>query len=167
MIKKPHKMRVSRSLSIVVLVLFTILAAATILWFSSRTAEESNQQSIMVTDIVLRVFYPGYSQMSEAEKQVEIDHAMLYVRKVAHVMEFAVFSLLCTLLLGYMHRQKPQRLKRYALLAMTAGVCLAAVDEFSQLSVSGRSGSIIDVGIDTIGVVIGAVIGWLNVRRKR
>ena len=50
--------------------------------------------------------------------------------------------------------------------ALAAGVCLAAVDEFSQLGVSGRSGSLIDVGIDTAGVVIGSVIGWLIMRRK-
>ena len=104
--------------------------------------------------------------MSIAEKQAEIDRAMLYVRKTAHVTEFAVFSLLCTLLLGYIHGQKPHILKRYALLALAAGVCLAMVDEFSQLGVSGRSGSIIDVGIDTAGVVIGSVIGWLIMRRK-
>ena len=152
---------------IVALALFTVLAAAAILWFSSRTAEASDQQSGTVTDIILRIFCPGYSQMNEAEKQAEIDRAMLYVRKTAHVMEFTVFSLLCTLLLGYIHQQKPQRLRLYVFLAMAAGVCLAAVDELSQLGVSGRSGSIIDVGIDTIGVVIGAVIGWLIMRRKR
>lgn len=151
---------------ITLLTLFTVLTAATILWFSSRTAEASDQQSSTVTDIILRIFCPGYSQMNEVEKQAEIDRAMLYVRKIAHVMEFAVFSLLCTLLLGYIHCQKPQRLKRYALLALAAGVCLAAVDEFSQLGVSGRSGSLIDVGIDTAGVVIGSVIGWLIMRRK-
>lgn len=151
---------------ITLLTLFTVLTAATIFWFSSKTAEASDQQSRMVTDIILRVFCPGYSQMSEAEKQAEIDRAMLYVRKAAHVTEFAVFSLLCTLLLGYIHGQKPHRLKRYALLAVAAGICLAAVDEFSQLGVSGRSGNVIDVGIDTAGVVIGAVIGWMIIRRK-
>lgn len=151
---------------ITLLTLFTVLTAATIFWFSSRTAEDSDRQSGMVTDIILRIFCPGYSQMNEAEKQAEIDHAMLYVRKAAHVTEFAVFSLMCTLLLGYIHCQKTQRLKRYALLALAAGVCLAAVDEFSQLGVSGRSGSLIDVGIDTAGVVIGSVIGWLIMRRK-
>ena len=153
-------------MAIVALALFTVLTAATIFWFSSRTAEDSDRQSGMVTDIILRVFCSGYSQMSEVEKQAEIDHAMLYVRKAAHVTEFAVFSLLCTLLLGCLHRQKPRRLKRYALLSVAAGICLAAVDEFSQLDVSGRSGSVIDVGIDTAGVVIGSVIGWLIMRRK-
>ena len=153
-------------MAIVALALFTVLTAAAILWFSSRTAEASDQQSGTVTDIILRIFCPGYSQMSDAEKQAEIDRAMLYVRKAAHVTEFAVFSLMCTLLLGYIHCQKTQRLKRYALLALAAGVCLAAVDEFSQLGVSGRSGSLIDVGIDTAGVVIGSVIGWLIMRRK-
>lgn len=155
-----------KHLAIVALALFTVLVAIAILWFSSRTAETSDQQSGAVTDIILRIFCPGYSQMSDAEKQAEIDRAMLYVRKAAHVTEFAVFSLMCTLLLGYIHCQKPQRLKRYALLALAAGVCLAAVDEFSQLGVSGRSGSLIDVGIDTAGVVIGSVIGWLIMRRK-
>lgn len=155
-----------KHLVIVVLALFTVLVAIAILWFSSRTAEASDQQSGTVTDIILRIFCPGYSQMSYAEKQAEIDRAMLYVRKAAHVTEFAVFSLMCTLLLGYIHCQKPQRLKRYALLALASGVCLAAVDEFSQLGVSGRSGSLIDVGIDTAGVAIGSVIGWLIMRRK-
>ena len=117
-----------------------------------------------MTDIILRIFCPGYSQMSEAEKQVEIDRAMLYVRKIAHVTEFTVFSLLCTLLLGYIHCQKPQRLNRYALLTMAAGVCLAVVDEISQLGVSGRSGSVMDVGIDTKGVEIGMVLGWVIIK---
>lgn len=155
-----------KRLVVFLLALLTVLAAMTILWFSSKTSAISSQQSYTVTDTILRVFYPEYSQMGEVEKQAKIDRAVLYVRKTAHVLEFTVFSLLCTLHLGYIHHQKPWRLKRYVFLAMAIGMCLAAVDEFSQLGVSGRSGSIIDVGIDIVGVLIGALIGWSIMRRK-
>lgn len=76
------------------------------------------------------------------------------VRKIAHVTEFAILSMLLTLFF------RGQIVK-------SAGVGFAAafLDESIQL-LSGRGASITDVWIDLIGVAIGSVLGLLIVQLR-
>ena len=76
------------------------------------------------------------------------------VRKIAHVTEFAILSMLLTLCF------RGQIVK-------SAGVGFAAafLDESIQL-LSGRGASITDVWIDLIGVAIGSVLGLLIVQLR-
>lgn len=76
------------------------------------------------------------------------------VRKIAHVTEFAILSMLLTLFF------RGQIVK-------SAGVGFAAafLDESIQL-LSGRGASVTDVWIDLIGVAIGSVLGLLIVQLR-
>lgn len=76
------------------------------------------------------------------------------IRKIAHVTEFAILSILLTLCF------RGQIVK-------SAGVSLTAafLDESIQL-LTGRGASIVDVWIDLIGVVFGSVLGYLIVRMR-
>lgn len=76
------------------------------------------------------------------------------VRKIAHITEFAILSMLLTLCF------RGQIVK-------SAGVGFAAafLDESIQL-LSGRGASITDVWIDLIGVAIGSVLGLLIVQLR-
>ena len=76
----------------------------------------------------------------------------LVLRKVGHAGEFAVLGVLLARALGS------------AWLAFVVGVLYAVSDEVHQMFVSGRTGSPLDVAIDTVGVGLGVVL-WRRVAR--
>lgn len=66
----------------------------------------------------------------------------LLLRKAAHLTEFAVLGAL----LARAVRELP---------ALTLGIAYAVTDELHQTVVEGRAGSLLDVGIDATGVLLG------------
>jgi VanZ family protein len=92
-----------------------------------------------------------------------------YIRKCAHFTEYFIFSLL--ILRGIRAGQKGTHL-RWALVAILLVLGYAALDEFHQSFVPGRTAAVGDVMIDTFGgimaqVAAGLVMLWSNARAKR
>lgn len=73
------------------------------------------------------------------------------LRKVAHITEFACLGVLFRWLFGMLLRKKWQ----YYMLPTIAGIMVACVDETIQLFTPNRGPGIKDVGIDTLGLVLG------------
>lgn len=80
---------------------------------------------------------------------------MLVLRKLAHVLEYLGLGLL-----SY-NAFSAIRMKRKVLLALLLGVSYALFDEMHQLLVPGRDGSLVDVGIDSVGVILGVLLMFL------
>ncbi len=76
----------------------------------------------------------------------------LYVDKLAHFGAFALLAL-CAWLAAGRDRLDPR-------LAVAAVVAFAPVTEVLQGLTLGRSPRVADVGIDVLGIVLGALIGW-------
>lgn len=76
------------------------------------------------------------------------------LRKLAHFTEFTCLGLCLRWLFG-MLRQKPLE---YTLFPLLSGITAAGIDETIQRFVPLRGPSIKDVGIDTLGVILGIVI---------
>jgi VanZ family protein len=70
----------------------------------------------------------------------------LVLRKIAHATEFAILAALLV------------RALRHTGWAVAIAIAYAVSDEIHQSFVSGRQGSPRDVGIDAVGVVVGAVL---------
>lgn len=71
------------------------------------------------------------------------------IRKLAHISEYFVLAILwCSFL-------KELNVRRYLLYGFILTVIYAGFDEFHQLFVLDRSGSVIDVGIDAFGALLG------------
>ena len=68
------------------------------------------------------------------------------LRKIAHATEFAILAALLV------------RALRHTGLAVAVAIAYAVSDEIHQSFVSGRQGSPRDVGIDAVGVVVGALL---------
>lgn len=67
---------------------------AAVFLFSSRTGDESAEDSYFVGDMVGKIFVPGYESWNAEEQEVfaaKIDYA---VRKTAHASEYALLGLL-------------------------------------------------------------------------
>jgi hypothetical protein len=73
------------------------------------------------------------------------------LRKLAHLVEFAILGALLARALAELH-------------AFAAGIGYAVVDEVHQLFVPGRAGTLRDVAIDAAGVLAGILL-WRRVRR--
>ena len=70
----------------------------------------------------------------------------LLLRKLAHLVEFAILGALLARALPALH-------------ALVAGVLYAAFDELHQHFVPGRTGALRDVAIDAVGVMLG-ILAW-------
>ncbi len=86
-----------------------------------------------------------------------------YVRKAAHVTEYAIFSILL-----YRGLQGDRRGWSWKFAAIAVAVCLiyAATDEFHQEFVPSRGPSPKDVAIDTTGALVAQLgfAAWVNAR---
>jgi VanZ family protein len=87
------------------------------------------------------------------------------LRKCAHVGEYAVLGLLLLRAATLMTNFKRSISIRYLSLL---GVCLlvAATDEFHQTFVASRGASAMDVMIDSVGSIVGLLIGTAFERRR-
>ena len=87
----------------------------------------------------------------------------LFVRKAAHVTEYAILGAL--LMRAFTHGNV--RLSwRHVAAAWLVAVSCASLDEFHQSFVASRTGSPIDVTIDVFGAVCGLALYWMLARRK-
>ncbi|MGN1123354.1 MAG: VanZ family protein [Eubacterium sp.] len=116
----------------------TVLCMGVIFWLSSRTAQESSEQSSAVLEWLIRIF--GDNLFTD-----------FIVRKLAHCLEFTGLCFLLNLsLLQSFKKKMPLR-------AILFTSLYAVTDEVHQLFVEGRSCQISDWAIDTAGAVIGAL----------
>jgi len=85
--------------------------------------------------------------------QVSLDTLSLIIRKLAHFFEFFLLGITLSI---YLIKEK-----KTIYHALWIGLIIAIIDETIQLFVDGRASSIIDVGIDFIGVGFGVFITHL------
>lgn len=78
---------------------------------------------------------------------------MYILRKLAHFSEFAALGMVLSWLFGMV---TPGRIRQW-LLPLCCGVAAACVDETIQIFSPGRYSSIVDVSIDSAGVLTGIV----------
>lgn len=83
-----------------------------------------------------------------------------FVRKVAHMVEYGILSVLLYIWIG----QWPMRSLRRWGTAIGAATVYAATDEIHQLFVPGRAGRFSDVCIDGAGTILGIVVFVLIVK---
>jgi len=82
--------------------------------------------------------------------QVTFDTLSLIIRKLAHFFEFFLLGITLSI---YLIKEK-----KTIFHVLWIGLIIAIIDETIQLFVDGRASSIIDVGIDFIGVGFGFII---------
>jgi VanZ family protein len=89
---------------------------------------------------------------------------MIFARKAAHVVEYAVLAWLCWLALrATLHNA----LLRIAGLALIWVIAVASFDEIRQSTLASRSGSGFDVALDVFGGVLALTLAIAYTRRMR
>lgn len=103
---------------------------------------------------------------SGAYTEAYLQEANVPVRKLAHMFEFAVLAVLYQTALARSitkaNGQAKSKFKHYCL-AFVLAVLYALSDEWHQSFVPGRSSSLLDSGVDSIGALIGlTTVYWLR-----
>ena len=129
--------------------------------FSASGDSHSYQHSSRLIAPLLDFFFPTLSPESR-------DLVVLYVRKCAHLTEYAILALLF-----WRAARKPVKNDSRPWSWPLAGRAIlfvalyAASDEFHQRFVATREASLRDVAIDTTGAVLGILIFWAIQRLRR
>jgi VanZ family protein len=137
-----------------------LLWAIVISAFSTGAFTSDNTSRIIVP--ILKWFFPHASQ----ETLFLVHH---FIRKMGHLTEYFILSLL---ILRGIRAGKTGTHWGWALAAVAIVGCYAALDEFHQSFVPGRTAAVSDVLIDTAGgvaaqVVVALVMLFGDIRKKR
>lgn len=135
-------------ISFIVLILWMIV----IFSFSSADANKSTDTSDKVITTMIEIKDKiTNNETPNNEKEIIVKNSSFYIRKIAHITEYLILGFLMFNLL-----------KQYSVTniyyAIGLSILYSCTDEFHQLFISGRSGSIRDVLIDTIGILIGTYL---------
>lgn len=79
----------------------------------------------------------------------------LILRKIAHIIEFGILAVLMARAVFPYGQEHKMPVWESVLTVIILTVLYAATDEFHQVFVTGRQGSLWDVGIDSLGVILG------------
>lgn len=139
----------------------TIAGILALIWmciifaFSAQTKEESGSVSVGLSYRMVNTTGRLLHLNIDEEKIKEIANAIdFYVRKGAHMTEYAILAILLYVWLG---RWQVSR-TRLTCIAGALTVLYACSDEFHQLFVEGRAGRVSDVLIDSAGAVLGLAL---------
>lgn len=146
-----------------------ILKYLIILWMiiifllSNQKAQDSKQLSnSFITKTIINIYEMKHGKITE-EKKVEIkENYSFIVRKAAHFTIYLVLGLLVSLvLIG-----KNLNIKQIIIYGVLICMAYAITDEIHQIFVSGRSGEIRDIIVDTCGSTVGILLNII-INRKR
>lgn len=136
-----------------IFMLLLLTTFAIIFKFSSQIAEESNGVSNGVLRKIIDIF-PYTKGLSEEIKIKMVEYGNPIIRKLAH---FSIYALVGVWIMSFMSTFDMRLYKKW-IISMLVGVVYAASDEFHQSFVPGRGPSIVDVGIDSLGVLTGILV---------
>ncbi len=125
------------------------------IWGNSLLPAEISSAFSQWVKGILQIIFPG-SLSGEGGSGL--------VRKLAHFCEFCALGLLLTWLFGMLCR----KVLLGKGLSLLCGAAAAGIDETIQCFVPGRGPSLRDVGMDTLGVILGILLltaGYM-IRRK-
>ena len=132
-----------------ILLIVIILISGVIFGFSAQDGEESggiSKKVVLVVADILKI------KQGDIEKFIQVGEPI--VRKLAHFGIYTVLGIASMAFLVTFNISKA----RQTLITTIWGILYASTDEFHQTFIDGRNGSILDVILDTSGVIFGIAI---------
>jgi VanZ family protein len=144
------------------LTLYLLLVPAYLLMiylFSQQTGDTSNQISKGILKHIAEMLL---GLTGNKLTHHTLDTINLLFRKFLHFSEYFILAVL----LYSMLENLPLSVKKRLILSILPAIIFSATDEFHQLFVPERTGQIIDVFIDSSGVILGALLMYFFETRK-
>lgn len=120
-----------------------IIWMGVIFFFSTDTGSFSN--TFYYLEPILRSLFPHLTP-----RGMLLVHQL--IRKLAHLTEYAILSYFW---FSAFRQGRPRWSPAWALLALVLSILYALLDEYHQAFVPSRTASFIDVGVDSMGALIG------------
>ncbi len=145
------------------IIVFAVFAVIAVVWmvmifmFSASEAKVSSSQSGGVTQAIVRVVDKDYvhpEKMEENSFSWKADHL---VRKSAHIFCYFLLSALVFAASGAIIGS-PSKVLKPSVISAVVSLLYSSADEYHQTFVDGRSGSVKDVAIDSIGIALGILL---------
>ena len=121
--------------------------------FSNQDGKASSRLSKKVARKIVDVF-PYTKNLSEKTKNKIVEKTQPIIRKGAHL---SIYTLVGIFIMSFISTYKIH-LKYKFLISILVGLVYASSDEIHQSFIPGRTASVIDVGIDTSGVLLGIIL---------
>lgn len=142
----------NKILKVIKLILVIIWMIA-VFRFSNEPGTVSSNTSLGFTRKVINVFV-SKTNLSKEEKENLIERLEPIARKLAH---YSLYTFGGVLIINFVNTYKLKMNKKVSI-SIIIGALYAISDEIHQVFIEGRSGSVKDVGIDTLGVITGVII---------
>jgi VanZ family protein len=137
----------------IITMFFLVLTFISIFNFSNQDGQTSGGLSRKVARKIVDVF-PYTKNLKEETKNKIVEKTQPIIRKGAHL---SIYTLVGIFIMSYISTYKIH-LKYKFLISILVGLIYASSDEIHQSFIPGRTASIIDVGIDTSGVLLGIIL---------
>ncbi len=142
----------------VVGLILTVFLMIFIFSMSAQNADVSSQTSGGVIRFTVGLIYPDFSGLNEQAQNNIVSSLQGLVRSAAH---FGVFAALCfSSLIFTLTLERIKLLSRYAS-SVIFSFLYAVSDELHQFFVPGRSFQLVDILVDTLGILLGAAVMYL------
>jgi len=134
----------------------TVAVMVFIFWNSGRTGQESSAISSPLVERLAALLIPKWEQLSLAARERHLFRLTNLVRESAHVAEFAALSFFALLFALSWGKDRWRCAAAFAFC-----VLYALSDEIHQLYVPGRTFQLLDLGMDTLGALLGTLAAQL------
>ena len=145
---------------LIINIILLILWMGVIFSFSNDNGEKSSSKSERLLIKTVELF--KHKELTESEKEEILDKYTIPIRKAAHMFCYFILGILAYLLLHQFYGLQPITII-YTLIFCFIYAC---TDEIHQLFISGRSGQVTDVLIDTCGAIISQIIPIIKTTKK-
>lgn len=142
-----------------ILVLLLILTFGMIFNFSNQDSEKSGSTSQKVTEAITKDV-KSIQKLNKNEKAKVIDKIEDVIRKIAHFSLYALVGLLLMALFSTYNINEKNKI----ISTIIIGAIYAISDEFHQSFISGRSGQVSDIFLDTLGATVGCLFILLIIK---
>lgn len=130
--------------------ILTVITFITIFIFSNQNGEKSGSVSRDFTKKVIEILHID-KNLNEIEKENLIENSQFIVRKLAH---FTIYTIAGINLYGFINTYNIEN--KYKMIgALLVGIIYATSDEIHQMFSGGRTPAVMDVFIDSCGVLFG------------
>lgn len=148
----------SRQILFILLLILTLFWTAFIFSNSLKDGEQSKAASGKVVEVVEKAADVIGIEIKETGDGLTLEGVSLFVRKSAHILEFAVLGFLSFLTVSFFVNGTK------SLLSLLYPLVAAVTDELLQLTSPGRSCQLTDVLIDMAGATVATLIAYIVVR---
>ena len=130
-----------------------VLTFISIFNFSNQDGQASSGVSRKVAKKIIDI-YPYTKNLNEENKNQIVEKIQPIIRKGAHL---SIYTLVGILMMSFISTYNI-KLKYRFLISILVGLVYASSDEIHQSFIPERNASIIDVGIDASGVLLGIIL---------